>query len=533
MSTYHWSYEDLLNNYDFWMPLNGNDNADTTAAMTLTKVAGTNNFATDTIKSNTQVLLLDNSTSNNPSYYTYTGTPNPINTNAKYSQGVAFEFWIKIDSLPTSDRLFLKNSIPGMNDWEISLTSTGAIKIQWVDEDGVTINQVGGVLSLNTWQLVTITTSVTPGTGGSRSNIYINGICKNTSDASQYATDLGINKTFLLYFVNSGSETTQIKIANFVQWMNNIPTQREMVNRYQFLNSKTNYNTYVTADNPKLWLNSNTATGTLGANVWSLAGANPGPGVSFRTDGRWEGAVKQNSPWTGQWDHAVTFGTPTTDISDWFYSGNWSIEFWHKNDAGITNFAAANQHFALYASNPLCIIRNVVNSYLPGFTVRYGNTAITPSRSTTTDANILNRYLDGEWHHYVLTSEWDSGSGNGTLKLYFDGNLEISQTFTRASLANTGGDATMTNMGIGFISTSGSIRDNSYDDLVLYDTVLSESDILDRYYAELMYERDVRHYEDNVFKLAKNTLTYDGTCWVDWDKYGLTKYWNGTSWVNL
>jgi hypothetical protein len=528
MSTYHWSYEDLLGNYDFWMPFNGNDNADTTAAMTLTKVAGTNNFATDTIKSNTQVLLLDNSTSNDPSYYTYTGTPNAIDANAQYSQGVAFEFWIKIDSLPTSDRLFLKNSIPGMSDWQIYLTSTGGLKIEWVDEDGGVYNQTGADLSLNTWQLVTITTSVTTG-GGSRSNLYVNGICKNTSNASQYATDLGINKTFLLYFVNDGSETTQIKIANFVQWINNVPSQREIVNRYQYLNSKTNYNTYVGADNPKLWLTSNTTMGTLAANVWSLT-PNPGPGLSFRTDGRWEGSTRQTSPWTAQWDHAVTFGTLPTAVSDWFYNGNWSIEFWHKNDSGITNFTAANQHFAFYGTNPFCIIRNVANSYLPGFTVRYGNTAITPTRSTTTDANILNRYLDGEWHHYVLTSEWDSVSGNGTLKLYFDGNLEISQTFNRVSLTKS---ESMTNMGIGFISASGSMRNNSYDDLVLYDTVLTQSDVLDRYYAELMYERDVRVYQDNVWKIAKNTLTYDGTCWVDWDRYGSTKYWNGTAWTNL
>lgn len=531
MATYHWNYSDLLGNYDFWMPLDGTDAAQTSASMTLTKQSGTDlAFVSDTIKSNTQVLNLDTAASSYE-YYTYTGTPNAIVTNPKYDQGWGLEFWVKISANPTSTKTILKSGTT--NASTVGIDTNGKIIVTWTSSSGIGSAQTSNTaLSLNTWHLITISSiSRANFPSATRNLIYIDGICD--SDNAILAPQNIAQRTELWRF-EDGTYSSAIKIANLAIWMYNAPMPRQIVNRYKYLTNKTNYNDIVNTDSPKLWVNSNTTTTTDGANSWSLP-INAGSGTSLRVDGRWEGALKQNSPYIGQWDHAVTFGTPTTDVSNWFYSGNWSIEFWHKNEMGSgSNFGAANQHFALYATNPLCIVRNTANAYRPGCTVRYGNTAITVAPSTTaSDSIAASQYATGEWNHYVLTSEWDSGSGNGTLKLYYNGRLDTTTTFTRASLTNTGADANMTNMGIGFISTASAIRDNSYDDLILYDTVLTHTKVKDRYYAQLMHERDVRYYRDAFWNLAQDTRRFNGTVWVDWDRNGSTTYWNGTSWVNL
>jgi len=196
-------------------------------------------------------------------------------------------------------------------------------------------------------------------------------------------------------------------------------------------------------------------------------------------------------------------------FTDYQYGFPWSdpkvfsIEFWFRRNGYVSGNSTTPM--------PLTI-RNSNNTHRVSFIVpQFGQAnqgkiqAIVGGSSGTASFVSTQDVIDGNWHHAVLTVN------TTTQKFYLDGALVGTQTNNLGSLflenIRIGGNANNTEPWIGDL-----------DEVVIYQTVLSDADILANYQA------------GQVGATTAPLKYWNGSAWVAPISM---KQWNGSSWVTM
>lgn len=143
-------------------------------------------------------------------------------------------------------------------------------------------------------------------------------------------------------------------------------------------------------------------------------------------------------------------GSSTLSVGDTF-----TVELWHN--PGTSNGAPSSQFITMV--------------YAAGHTLNigYNQTHVTGSISIDGVASSSTGYIDGNWHHVVVTKN------GATTKIYIDGQ-DVTVPGTNVTYT---GSYSSASIGIG----SGSGGAEQFANLALYSTALSASDVKDHYYA--------------------------------------------------
>jgi hypothetical protein len=343
----------------------------------------------------------------------------------------------------------------------------------------------------------------------------------------------------------------QVSIAHLAVWHNQPQTQSQIVKRYRFGKTQLSYDALVTAQNPVYWnkFNANPdtpITNTLGLTTTWM------PDVEVVPESRGN-VLKQKDTWTGPDNHSVFLGN-LSSLQSLIATGNWTVEMWIKSDnmsespiqnSNVTQcFIGQDNNTGAAASALIFREFNVTDSSgwihytVPDFIVKYGDTRYTSINTNTTFSpqyfhavNNIDNYLfqDLVWKHLAWTSEWDSVTGNGAIKTYQNGKLVSTTTFNKASLANSN---PYTTFRVLRSTQATGHRRIHLSDLAFYNTVLTESDFRDRYYAENQGSSFWQGSANNAWYVGNKELVYDGTNWVNVQTKN-PQYWDGTQWVQV
>lgn len=572
------TYKDLLVDYDFYMPLNGDDTVYTSAGLTPTKVNSVPmTFATDNVGTtgSTQCLSWDGTNNIIYDWYDWTGTPNPKPQNTSYQDGFTFEFWVKFQKTDVASHasfLILWDNLSEYSPFSMDFASPAnqnGFKIdttywQLQNEEGTSFdfyevfqnNDKYRIIPTD-WNLVTVVVNTTKYPASSNQVIgtvsyYINGVLdfeKIFGVLPQFIKNSNKLRPPKLRVYNAGNMQS-IKIAHMAQWCNAAHTEQQITKRYMYGKTKLDYDTIVAADTPVYWNKFVNSSVTPQTNTISL-NATAGTNIEFGKDSRGNAAIHP-MPWLARDIHAINL-TNLSGLQSLIATGNWSVELWTKYDEYILNafrfnsYPYVGQHLigltdvSTAPLNAGLVLRflTVQNCYgITDYSIQYNNTRYQPASDPTGYTIVSNRgfvnknhyYLqNNKWQHVVWTSEWDSVTGNGKFTTYLNGSEMTEHTFNQPTLANTN---TYSNFKLFQSTVAGSHRADRYSDFVIYDKTLSEEDIRNRWRSEYQGESYWNASTGNVWQIADKELIWDGTDWVNVQDKN-PQYWDGAQWVSI
>ena len=187
---------------------------------------------------------------------------------------------------------------------------------------------------------------------------------------------------------------------------------------------------------------------------------------------------------TGTYQATPTLGQATVLVGDSGFSVRFtrtSSEYVNIPHSTSLNLAGGHTLEAWVRSNSLInnstIMAKTNNAGTNGYRLQRNggaNTATYVTNGTTPSAlNSTVSLNDGNWHHIVVT--WNGGN---TKRIYFDGQLDTSQTTVTGSMSTNTND-----FRIARPQTNGNYWDGWIDEVAVYSAALTAADVLDHYNA--------------------------------------------------
>lgn len=529
--------------------------------------------------------------------------------NSLNNYNVAMEFWIKVDSTnkPTQYVELLSDGEFGIS-FDPSTNSIGISNALWFSTysgtNGGGLNNIP--IILDEWHLITIGIKGYGRYGGSN-KWYENGITyayidgrlhhSNTTSGSygysyqdDFSTDLPsvdfkrniYNESGTINDINVGpfgygAATNGIKIAHFALWRGPTITHRSHTRRYVYgLNfglgvQKIYKSDVLLGSNPSLrtaednndWSKLTNMDGTF-----TISGGYNIPSNATEFNDR--GGLEGGKAWNFNKTTAVTFEGTTnygSDLPIWmqdnlFTPGNFTIEFWYKDNHEFKSLSAVRPQFIVFtpnASNAVGVAMNIRQTTALTWECAFRlNDAATATFVTTNSlqTNALNTVWDKGWHHFAITCERNTVDNTLKFEHWLDGTRMSSNTFTGSMenpSYNPSNNPTYASAGLNYNGHPTGLQypvGKVLDGIYMYNRKLTDGEIVSRWWNHNKIDTFARTWEtykepirDQIWPTNYNWKShwkhqaeepkYAGTggSWIPFDNN--VNYYDGTSWVDL
>ena len=209
----------------------------------------------------------------------------------------------------------------------------------------------------------------------------------------------------------------------------------------------------------------------------------------------------------------ISFGVNSSETGDFGlveylnYPQEFSFSYWSKTTADGADLYIADQFDDV--SNYMGL-RQRIENHEPGIVIKYGGTTRLLAYSESTIWN------NGEWHHYTTTVNLT----NATVRFWEDGK-KLSPIYDKQNPL-LGGLHFSNNLSMPSGARAGTQYLGGFDDLRIYDKILTEEDVEDLYYSAFsVYPGDLIYSEDYQTLLPYNCPDFvtpgeTFTLWADY-----------------